>query len=215
MSNFDYYNTRVQHPYISPLYAPHGDFTSLRDKCSLHTLKIINDIYTLSETCLNRPSNLHTTAPSPEHHQLSTRLLTHPHPAPSHAHDHIHESIRLAAQIHTHALLHLTRTNTPPTNTTTPLVLPLLTALAQTDTSNSWGALRGVFLWACLLGGAASWAAYAPGEQVPSRVAWARKCFSLWALRAVVQAGFAQARPTMEMLRVGVGVGRLLRGEGG
>ncbi|KZM18882.1 uncharacterized protein EKO05_0010389 [Ascochyta rabiei] len=218
-------------PYISPLYSPHGDFATLRDSCSAHTLNIITDMYGLSHAPLDRNDSTDMEQASPNHDQGSNRLfhsLSTKHTQPW---DWIHEAVRLASLIHTHALLHgTTLANAANTThhdaTTTPgaatLLHLLLNALERTDTTHCWGPMRGVFLWVCLLGGAASWTPTGPGSEsgestqpVSARVAWARKCFSLWAIRAVVRIGFAHADATMEALGAALRIQDALDGRGG
>lgn len=220
-------------PYISPLYAPNGTSAALRDTCSPHTLGILTDMHTLTQAFLARTDHPRTEHPNPpissiNHTHPYTRLHhATPHPHPSQVHDYIHETILLTARIYTHALSHrlpfatsaLSLHASTSTSTGGSLIHALLTALEHTDTTHCWGDMRGVFLWVCLIGGAAAWRTGEhesdSGQGVSPRLAWARKCFSMWAIRAVVSAGFEFAGGMLEGLRAAVRVGRELDGEDG
>ncbi|KAF2623904.1 hypothetical protein BU25DRAFT_400081 [Macroventuria anomochaeta] len=216
-------NTREPYPYISPLYAPHGNFIRFRSSCSVRTLDIINDMYTLTGDFVHGRDSNSAFIPTRYHRQIYERLLPYPSMQDSPTPDWLHESVRLAALVYTHAILHQTTfTNSAntiyqdPTMENTTLIFPLLEAVEHTDTTNSWGDMRGVFLWVCLIGGAASWAS---GEQrkiqhVSQPMAWARKCFSLSAIKAVVSVGLEYADGMMETSRTGLRVRYLLEGAG-
>lgn len=211
-------HTRQPCPYISPLYAPQGDFTSLSTSCSAQTLEIINDMYTLTQVSIHQ-SHHNSTFNLTRHHQIYERLLRSPSTQSSAC---MHESIRLASLIYSHAILHRTTfassanaLHQDPTMGNTTLIFTLLTAVEHTDVVNCWGDMRGVFLWVCLVGGAASWGSSDPGAATVSpTMARARKCFSLWAIRAVMGVGFEFADGMMEGLRVGLRVRNLLDGRG-
>lgn len=194
-----------KHTYVSPLYAPQNDFTTVSASCSAHTLDILRNMYTLTQAILNKS---HITGPQ----EISTHMekvypclvnkyLTQDDLTP----DWIHESIRLAALIYTHSTLnpnHPTNTahKTPSTDTTT-LLPALQDALQKTTLTNCWGPLRGVFLWVCLIGATACEAPpNSPRAQIPIATMWARKCFSLWAIRAVESVGFEHADTMMRTL---------------
>lgn len=206
-------------PYISPLYAPHGDFATLSTNCSAQTLEIINDMYTLTQVSIHQSHHNSTFNLTRRHHQIHERLLRSPSMQSS---DYMHESIRLASLIYSHAILHRTTfassANTlhqDPAMGNTTLIFTLLTAVEHTDVANCWGDMRGVFLWVCLIGGAASWGSSDPGAAtVWPAMARARKCFSLWAIRAVMGVGFEFADGMMEGLRAGLRVRNLLDGRG-
>jgi hypothetical protein len=208
--------------YTSPLYAPNGNFDQLRESCSAHTLEIIKDMYTLTHTFLSRNTtstnalNASTYLP-----QIYTRLLTRPSTQDDPVPDWIYESVRLTALIYTHSLLHRTPfsssanliyTNTETTTTT--LLSALHTALKHIDPKTTHGAMRGVFLWTTLIGGAASWPLEPQRrpKDLPPSAAWIRKCFSLWAIRSVVSTPFEDAYALSEALRTGLQIRRLLDG---
>jgi hypothetical protein len=208
---------RRHHSLSSPLYAPHGDFSAISSSCSAQTLEIIIDMYDLTQaiTCHG-----HSTAPASTHYyqQISDRLR---HSPPVQGPDWVHESIRLSALIYTHAILHritfASSANTPHRDSImgdTTLLCALVCAIEHTDVIGCWGDMRGVFLWVCLTGGAASWGMEnTQTGAVSAQMAWPRKCLSLWAIRAVVGVGFESANDIMESLRTGLEVGNLLEGK--
>ena len=215
LSNRSLYITRANPTYVSPFYAPHGNLTSLSNRCSSHTFEIINDMYGLTQVFISRNGGVDTMDQSHYSHQVYTRLLQRPSMQNSPTRDYTYESIRLAALIYNYALLyrmsfaqsasaicHGTTTNT------VTLLYPLLNALQHTDTTNCWGDMRGVFLWVCLIGGEGSWSS---SESVSPQMAWARKCFSLWAIKAVVSIGFEHADGMIAALSTGIQVSNLLR----
>lgn len=72
--------------------------------------------------------------------------------------------------------------------------------------------MRGVLLWVCLIGGLAAWESSANPETglVEPSMAWARKFFSLWAIRAVVGVDFDNVEVVMEALKTGLEVRHFL-----
>ncbi|KAJ4991572.1 hypothetical protein SVAN01_02953 [Stagonosporopsis vannaccii] len=239
-------NTHEAFPYISPLYTPYGELSQLGNICSVATLEILGTIHSLTQTLLHSYDTHTLLQPTRHHLRLHEHLLLRPPAQNMPPQDWVHESIRLAALIQSHAVLHrvslAAAANAPNQDThassSTTLVAALLHAVEHTDTGNSWGALRGVFVWVCVMGGAASRGsttlaapASATAASRPYSVAsegvrdssaetwhpapstlWARKCFSLWAVRAVVSSGFEHAGGMVETLRCGTKVREVLEG---
>jgi hypothetical protein len=211
------HNTVMQQcAYISPFYAPYNNLEPLRSHCTTHTFEIIKAMYTLTQAALSGNRNLE----HPIHQQhIYNRLLQRPPPQYQQARDWIHETIRLAALLHTHSLLNGTSLaaagNTPypsanGSSSSTTLLLALHNAIDRTNPSDCWATtpLRGIFLWTCLVGGAASRPTLETHQIAPG-MAWARRSFSLWAIKAVMAAGFDHADVVREMLGNGVKIGRV------
>ena len=213
------HSTQESSSYISPLYSPHGNLDHIRASCSAQTFEILNDMYALTQAFLHRNDSIDTMTSSHYCRQIYERLL-HPSSAQnSSTPDWIHRSVRLAALIYTDAILHRTtfavftkRAYEDTTTSNTTLLCTLLHSMEHTDTNNCWGNMRGVFLWVCLMGGAASWATGEAQDlqQASPSTTWARKCFSLWAIKAVVSTGFEHAEGMLEALRTGLRVKSLL-----
>ena len=210
--------TPESHLYFSPLCAPLGKANNIRVSCSVQTLEIIHAMHELTNTFIREKDGSGTFIPAPYHHSTYERLLRGPSTQPGQAPDWVHESVRLTAILYTHAILYqatlATSANAPfqsPSMGPTTLLRALLNAVQQTGPTSCWGDMRGVFLWVCLIGGAASWGTIqteCAGSAPP--LAWVRKCFSLWAVRAVVSAGFEHADGMLETLRTGIRVRSLL-----
>ena len=88
-------------------------------------------------------------------------------------------------------------------------------ALENTDKTDCWGELGGVFLWICLLGGAACWqsngqAHYGETDEMVAQRAWTRKCFALWTVKASLRLGFEQPAAVVESQRTMLQVQRLI-----
>ena len=214
-------NAREPYSYLSPLYAPLGNFAQLHTSCSIQTLEAINTMYELTQAFIHQKDIHNTFSPTRHHLQTYEHLLHSPPMQSSPKPDWVHESVRLTALIYTHAILNHTifanSANTIYPDSTmgnTTLLCSLLNAVKQTDTTNCWGDMRGVFLWVCLIGGAASWGLSEPKgtQHIPPPTAWAQKCFSLWAIKAVVSVGFKHADGMMETLKTGLRVRSLLQG---
>lgn len=206
------------HLYFSPLCAPLGKANNIRVNCSVQTLEIIHAMHELTNTFVREKDSSGVFIPAPYHHSTYERLLRGPSTQPGQTPDWLHESVRLTAILYTHSILYhttlATSANAPfqsPSLGSTTLLRALLSAVQHTDPPSCWGDLRGVFLWVCLIGGAASWGAIqteCAGAAPP--LAWVRRCFSLWAVRAVVSAGFEHADGMMETLGTGVRIRGLL-----
>jgi hypothetical protein len=210
--------TPEPHLYFSPLCTPLGKVNNIRVNCSVQTLEIIHAMHELTNTFIREKDGSGTFIPAPYHHSTYERLLRGPPTQPGQMPDRVHESVRLAAILYTYAILYQTTLATsaaapfqsPSTGPTT-LLRALLSAVQQTEPTSCWGDMRGVFLWVCLIGGAASWGTIqteCAGSSPP--LAWVRRCFSLWAVRAVVSAGFEHADGMRETLRTGIRVRSLL-----
>jgi hypothetical protein len=210
---------------VSPLYASHGDFSSVYGVCSTATLEIISDMHSLTRNYLTRwgyasslDPALHAQVAScdAQSQQAYARLLQRPSTLNDTFLNWVYESCRLAALIYCRSILHGSSlansaaamyVNADHEVTNVTLLSALHAAVMQTDTRNCWGEMRGVFLWVSLIGGAAAWPRprfdatgdYAE-ELSPSEV-WVRKYFSLLSIKAAVSVPFYQAGTTIEALR--------------
>ena len=205
-------------PHISPFRAAHKAPTLRHNSCASQTHKIINDMRELTQAFIRNNHNTTSTNLSHQYGQMYEHLLFGIPTLDPTAPDWIYESVRLAGLIYTHAILHRTtlatsgsRTYQNPSSRTT-MLYALLHAVEHTDTTNSWGDMRGVFLWICLVGGAASTGPTGAGDRqaIDSSTLWARKCFSLWAIRAVASSGFEHAEEISEDLSTGLRVRSIL-----
>lgn len=187
----------------------------MQSSCSVQTLEIIKAMHELTNTFAYNHDDQIPLISSSYHYALYERLALKPSPQPDQPPGWVFESVRLAALIYTHAIIYrtsfATAANTPSQSSslgTTTLLRAMLNAVDHTDPINCWGNMRGVFLWVCLIGGAASWDTAPETESTVSAppLAWVRKCFSLWAVRAVVSAGVEHADGLLEALRRGIGV---------
>jgi hypothetical protein len=210
---------------VSPLYAPHGDFSRIYGICSAATLEILSDMHTLTQAYLARWNHMGNTNPTSnarvasydaQLQHLYSRLLRRPSSEDDAIPDWVYESCRLAALIYCRSIVHgasladsastLHARSSSPDMTGTTLLDALHGALLQTDMRSCWGALRGVFLWVCLVGGAASWpsmhfTSIEENEETLLAQAWSRKCFALYAIRAAVSVSFDQASAVIQGLR--------------
>jgi hypothetical protein len=146
--------------------------------------------------------------------QIYTRLLHFPSTENDHTPDWVYESCRIAALLYSRSIVEGTSlansarsihvVNTGQELRSTTLLSALHAAIMQTDTHSCWNNLRGVFMWVCFVGGAASWASmrYSAAEQAEtSRAsAWMRKCFALYAVKAAVSVPFDRAGATIQAL---------------
>ncbi|CAO2650122.1 Nn.00g014140.m01.CDS01 [Neocucurbitaria sp. VM-36] len=211
---------------ISPLQGPHGDISRIYNSCSVGTFEIVRDMYLITQTFLARWNHLGNTQPTSgacvatcdaQSQQTYSRLLQCPSTEDDLAPDWIYESCRLAALIYCRSIVHcatLSESGHIPharssghNQEPTTLLSALHDSLGRTDTRACWGNdMRGVFLWVCLVGGAASWssARFAfgiEGEASPPTSTWARKCFALYAVRASVSVPFEHSGDTVQALR--------------
>lgn len=209
--------TRRHHLYSSPFYAPHGDFTAVMGCRSAQTVELVIEMYHLTQVVTNNSSSAVTFVPNRQHHQIYDWLQDIPSTRGS---DWVHESIRLAALIYTKAILHHTSFSSAanvlhedPTVGDQTTLCALLIAVEHTEVTGCWDAMRGIFLWVCLIGGAAAWGMdNTETGFVEPRMAWARKCFSLWSIRAVVGVGFEYTDGIMDALKTGLKVRNFLDG---
>ena len=197
---------------LSPLCVPpYDDISRLFRSCSLRTFEIITDMHQATQTFLARwkyasdrqpSSHAQVASCDAQLQQMYSRLLARPPTELDHTPDWIYESCRLAALMYCGSIVQGTNLANSAT-----LVLSLHEALMKTDTRGCWGDdLRGVFLWICLIGGAASWSLvqFAAGidrNEVPAASAWAKKCFALYAVRACVSVPFEHADTSIQALR--------------
>jgi len=205
---------------VSPLHAPNGDFSSIYGVCSATTLELLSDMHHLTQTYLARwrfvsdldpASNAQVASCDAQLQETYARLLRRSPAENDTMPDWVYESCRLTALIYCRSIVHGTSlADSAQTihaqNTRITLLSALHAAMMQTDSRNCWGDMRGVFLWVCLVGGAASWppsrrpSVELGGELSPAQ-AWARKCFALHALRTAVSVPFDQAGTMVEGLR--------------
>jgi hypothetical protein len=210
---------------VSPLYAPHGDLTSIYGLCSAATFEVLNDMHNLTQTYLARwryvadldpASSAQVASCDAQLQQIYTRLLQRPSTQGDPAPDWVYESCRLAALIYCRSIVHgasfadsaatMYAHSTDHEVTGMTLLSSLHAATMQIDARSCWGDMRSVFLWVTLIGGAAAWPQPRPysiedeDENSITR-AWIRKCFALYAIRAAVSVPFHQAGPTIEALR--------------
>ncbi|KAF1848922.1 uncharacterized protein K460DRAFT_404184 [Cucurbitaria berberidis CBS 394.84] len=211
---------------VSPLYAPHGDISRIYGACSIGTLEIVRDMQACTALFLAHWSHAGDTPPASDPHlatcdaqlqQIYANLLRRPSSENEPTPDWMYESCRLAALIYCRSIVHgvtlaesaniMHARSRDPNPESTTQISALHEALARTDTRGCWGNdMRGVFLWVCLVGGAASWSAArfasgVEGEETSPASAWARKCFALYAIRASVLVSFEQADDTIQALR--------------
>ncbi|KAF1937620.1 hypothetical protein EJ02DRAFT_469556 [Clathrospora elynae] len=209
---------------ISPLSAPIEDMSRLYGHCSTRTMELTGDMQRCTSIFLARWS--HTgTAESTLSGQLATcdaqlqqtyiRLLSLPSTEDDLSPNWIYESCRLAALIYCRSIIHgaafadsaatMHARNAGPNTESSTLLAALYEALNKTDTQGCWGTpLRGIFLWVCLVGSAASWSSARPSnddEETSQASAWMRKCFALYAVRAAVSVPFELADATIHALR--------------
>jgi hypothetical protein len=211
--------------FVSPLYALHGDFPSIYGLCSAATLEIISNMHNLTQTYLTRweyasslEPVLHAQVAScdAQTQQAYVRLLQYPSTFNDTSLDWVYESCRLAALIYCRSIVHGSSlaesaatmyANADQEVTNMTLLSALHAAIMQTDTRDCWGEMRGVFLWVCLVGGAAAWPRprfnsvvdYAAEHSLSE--AWVRKCFSLLCIKAALSVPFYHAGTTIEALR--------------
>lgn len=211
---------------VSPLHAPHGDFSSIYGSCSIGTFEIVRDMHMITQTFLarwNHSGDMQSTPSVPmttndaQLQQIYSRLLQCPSIEDDLTADWIYESCRLAALIYCRSIIHsatfadsgniMHARNSGHSHEPTTLLAALHDSLGRTDTRACWGNnLRGIFLWVCLIGGAASWssARFVPGiegEETSPASPWARKCFALYAVRAAVSVSFEHSDATVQALR--------------
>jgi hypothetical protein len=206
---------------ISPLCGLNYDPRRLQGLYSEQSLEVIQDVQSITQTYLARWKCMTDSDPT-AHAQVESLdaqiqetyacVLRRPS-----AHtDWIYESCRLAALIYCRSIAHSTPLTNPTTLMQTQMVGPDLTdtslisalhaAIMHTDTRGCWGDLRGVFMWACLVGGAASWPSsrgHEAGHEAGSAPAqaWVRKCFALYAVRAAASVPFDHASTMIDVLR--------------
>ncbi|KAF2020236.1 hypothetical protein BU24DRAFT_135781 [Aaosphaeria arxii CBS 175.79] len=220
-------STVIEHPFpISPLFAPHGDLSRMYGCCSEEAYEILCDMHELTRTFVSRwnyANSMYHQQASPElmsydnsMQQIYTRLLYRPSSIESDVTpDWTYESIRLASLIYCRSIvqrlpfsesgnmIHAQRYTT--NNTSISVICALRQALDNTDRYRYWGEMNGVFLWICLVGGAAT-SSHQPGmmfdqDERQSNAAWTRKCFSLYALRGALGCGLEHAGAVVEAQR--------------
>jgi hypothetical protein len=212
------------HYLVSPLYAPGGDLSCIYGACSPTTLEILTDMRTLTQTYLARWGYVSDLDPASDAQVMSydvqlqklySRILQCPSSEDDIMPDWIYESCRIAALMWCRSIIHGTpladsaqiicARNTGHDATDMTLLTALHAAVMQTNTSSCWGDMRGVFLWVCLVGGAASWPSSQTvlfeNEALSPVQAWMRKCFALLSVKAAVSVPFDQTSSTIQALR--------------
>jgi hypothetical protein len=200
--------------------ASFADMAQLYSHCPVSTFDVLHDIDNLTRLVLSRNSRSwnndelarsHTASYEAQLHQIYTRLLSHPSTEHEVSPDWIYECCRLAALIFCRSIVYntslSTASNSIDANSTVQSSTPISSlhnALQRTDVSTCWGELRQVFLWTCLIGGAASWSMLQThttfdGSTISSP--WIRKCFALYAIRAAVSCAPEDANTTIRSLR--------------
>ena len=210
---------------ISPLFSPHGNLSVLYGTCSEGTFQILSDMDELTRTFILRwnyvgdvfaPQASSDLASYDAHmQQVYARVLLLPAINVEFAPDWVYESVRLTALIYCRSIVQgvplsesgnvLHSRNPGAEISSTTVASALLSALDNTDKSGCWGAMCGVFLWVCFVGGAASWPSdtTSPYEEPneDQRAAWTRKCFSLYATKGVLDCGFENAGAVVQAQR--------------
>jgi hypothetical protein len=224
-SNSTVFSSIEREGIISPLYAHHGDLTRLQSSCPFHVYRIIDDVYNLTQTFLKcwgytdhiiGSSSTELASCDAQLQQIYTRILFYPSTEDDLTPDWLYESCRIAALIYGRSIVYrktladsaniLNTWNSRPDMPSTTLLSALLTAFEHTDIRNCWGGMRGVFLWVCLVGGAGCWPSSnvfsnQEGHETPPSSAWARKCFTLYAIRASITIDFKDAGAIVQTLR--------------
>jgi hypothetical protein len=212
-------------PPISPLFAPHGDLSALYGTCAADTYDILCDMYDLTHTFILRwdyvsdayaQSSSQLASYDAHMQQIYTRLLLRPPTDTQGTPDWVYESCRLTALIYCRSIvqgipladsanvMHVPRTGMALSGTT--MIMALHDALEHTNKTNNWGDLYGVFLWICLVGGAASWHSIVPPvygqhDEAQTAAAWRRKSFSLFAVKTSLACGCQESGATIEAQR--------------
>jgi hypothetical protein len=210
--------------FSSHQYAPNDDLSGIYGACSAATFEILSYIHTLTQTYLARwdyvsnldsASNIHIVSCDAQLQNLYSRILLCPSSEDAAIPDWIGESCRIAALIFCRSIIHGTSLansaksvyprNPARQSTDTSLLEALHAAFMRTDTSRCWGDMRGVFLWVCLIGAAASWPSSRlisiEHEGPSSARSWTRKCFALYSIKAAVSVPFDRAGSTIQALR--------------
>ncbi|KAF2006004.1 hypothetical protein P154DRAFT_530286 [Amniculicola lignicola CBS 123094] len=212
------------HP-ISPLYAPRGDLSSLYGHCSDYTYEILCDMHELTRTFIARwnyigdvfpPGSSSELASFDSHmQQIYTRLLLRPSTDDDLTPDWIYESCRLAALIYCRSIvqgvplsdsanvMHARSSGADITGST--MISALHNALENTDRRGNWGDMYGVFLWICLVGGAASYpshhSVFGERDNLHTPAGWVRKSFALFSVKASLAHGMDDAPAVVEAQR--------------
>jgi hypothetical protein len=227
-------------PPISPLFAPQGDLSALYGSCSTDTYRILCNMHELTRTFIHRWNYANDayaqTSPnvgSYESHmqQIYTRLLLFPSTTDVQvAPDWVYESCRLAALIYCRSIVQGMPLSdsadivlAPSSNVAfagVTMLRALHDALMNTDKNSNWGDMYGVFMWICLVGGAAAWPprsqdTYGISDEGPAPTAWMKKWFALFAVKSSLGGGFEQALAATEAQRTMLQVQNLIGLKGG
>jgi hypothetical protein len=208
---------------ISPLFSPHGDLSQISKHCSRGTYDIVLDMHNLTQALIayrGSASNDYLTT----HIQLIySRLVLHASTADQASPDWVYESCRLAALIYCRSIMYRCtlamsasgiHSQIVGSGTSSTLHMALLHALERTDKQDCWGPLRGVLLWICVIGGAASWPGRGGVEAAAAPVsAWARKYFAVHMLRTLASVGIEHGHVAVQALQTGLYVRNWLDAE--
>jgi hypothetical protein len=211
---------------FSPLSAPLENTTRSSGVCSTRTSDIIRDMQRCTSIFLAR-WNLFKDEPIISSGQsagydaqlqaIYSRILSLPPIEDDLVPDWTYESCRIAALIYCRSIIqgatvadsaNIMAARLPVSSSGGATLLSSLhEALGRTDTQSCWGRdLSGVFLWVTLIGSAASWntphsQSGGQDEERAQSLAWMRKCFTLYAVRAAVSVPFEHADSTIHALR--------------
>jgi len=225
-------------PPISPLFAPNGDLSALYGSCSGDTFQILLEMHELTHLFINSwnfdndYAQLSSTAATFDNRmqQIYTRLLLCPSTDVHGAPDWVYESCRLASLIYCRSIIQgvpfsesANIIHAPGDNVSFPgvtLIRALHDALLKTDKSDNWGPLYGVFMWICLVGGAAAWPprvqhTYGINDEDHATTAWMKKWFALFAVKSSLGGGFDQALAETQAQRTMLQVQNLIHLKGG
>jgi hypothetical protein len=205
---------------VSPLFSPRGDMSRISRLCSRGTYEIVLDMHSLTQALVAYRGDAGNDYFTTHARLVYSRLLLHSSTVDQVSPDWIHESCRLAALIYCRSIMyrctlamsaHSIHSQIVGSGTTSTLHVALLQALEHTDKQECWGPMRGVFLWICVVGGAASWPGHGGVEDAAGPTwPWARKYFALHMLRTLVSVGFEHGHVAVQALRTALDVRKWL-----
>ncbi|KAF2815827.1 uncharacterized protein BDZ99DRAFT_541746 [Mytilinidion resinicola] len=202
-------------------------------ECSDHTYGILCDMVNLTNLAIMCTSSNSTPFQGSDMasyetsiHQIYTRLLLRPSARDENletSQDWIYETCRLASLIYCRAIVHCVtisesakamHAHSPgldanvareltPTYSAGTVLDALVSAFEMTDTTNCWRTMPGVFLWICLVGGAAAWipAAHDLPTVNPSAREWQRKAFASHATKCSIMIAFQYPNALLQAQR--------------
>jgi hypothetical protein len=224
-------------PPVSPLFAPNNDFSALYGSCSSETIQILINMHDLTQTFTRRWSyhdyaQSSSALSSDDSHmqQIYTSLLLCPPTDIYGGPDWVYESCRLAALIYCRSVVQgvplsdsANVIHAPRDNVSYPgvaLIRALHDTLLRTNKNGNWGEMYGVFMWICMVGGAAAWPprpqhTYGINDEDHATTAWIKKWFALFAVKSSWGGGFEQALAAIEAQRTMLQVQHLISLKGG